>query len=261
MKISGGFLAIVVAALALAVPAHAQQKKLVLATEAAFAPFNYRASDGTLAGFDIEIGKAICEEMKRECEWVVTDWDGIIPALMAKKFDAILSSMSMTAERRQRIDFSEAYYRDAVMFMAQKGSGITDTSPDALKGKTLGTQRSSSQGAYIEDLYKGSTLKFYNTVDEANLDLAAKRLDLVISFRIPLNDWITKSADGKCCELVGKPILDQKYFGDGAGIAVRKEDTALRDEFNRAIDAIVANGTYEKINAKYFPFSIWPGKQ
>src|SRR5262249_6891544 len=147
------------------------------------------------------------------------NWDGIIPALIAKKFDAIFASMSITEERQKRVSFSKPYYRDTVGFMARKGSGITDTSPSALKGKTIGTQRSSSQGAYLEDFYGAtSTTKYYDTMDQANLDLAAGRLDLVISFRIPLSTWVSTSPDGKCCELVGKPLTDVKYFGPGAGI-------------------------------------------
>src|ERR1700722_17481093 len=120
MKILGSFVAIILGALALAAPADAQQKKLVLSTEAAYAPFNYRSTDGALGGFDIDIGNALCQEMKRECEWNVTDWDGIIPALLAKKFDAIVSGMSVTEERQKRVAFSEPYYRDVVVFIATK---------------------------------------------------------------------------------------------------------------------------------------------
>jgi lysine-arginine-ornithine-binding protein len=249
-----------VAALTLLVGgAKAENSEMLLGTEAAFPPFNMRGPDGKLTGFDTEIGEAICNQMKRKCEWVVTNWDGIIPALISKKFDAISSSMSITEERQKRVSFTNPYYRDSVGFMAKKGSGIRDTSPEALKGKTIGTQRSSSQAAYLEDFYGStSSAKYYDTMDQANLDLAAGRLDLVISFRIPLSDWINKSPDGKCCELVGEPIVSAKYFGPGAGIAVRKQDTKLLEEFNQAIDAIVRDGTYQKINAKYFPFNIYP---
>jgi polar amino acid transport system substrate-binding protein len=240
-------------------PAKADEPVMVLGTEAAFPPFNMKDTNGKLTGFDTEIGEAICQQMKRKCEWVVTNWDGIIPALLAKKFDAILSSMSITEERQKRVAFTKPYYRDSVGFMAKKGAGITDTSPEGLKGKTIGTQRSSSQAAYLEDFYGAtSTAKYYDTIDQANLDLAAGRLDLVISFRIPMSDWISKSPEGSCCELVGQPVVNTKYFGPGAGIALRKDDTVLLAEFNAAIDAVVKDGTYAKINAKYFPFSIYP---
>jgi polar amino acid transport system substrate-binding protein len=248
------------AAMTLAIgTAKADDPIMLLGTEAAFPPFNMKDANGKLTGFDTEIGEAICAQMKRKCDWVVTNWDGIIPALIAKKFDAILSSMSITEEREKRVSFTEPYYRDSVGFMAKKGSGITDTSPEALKGKTIGTQRSSSQAAFLEDFYGATaTTKYYDTMDQADLDLAAGRIDLVISFRIPLADWIAKSPDGSCCELVGDPLVNDKYFGPGAGIAIRKEDASLLGEFNAAIDAIVKDGTYAKINAKYFPFSIYP---
>ena len=167
--------------------------------------------------------------------------------------------MSITPERQQRVAFTRPYYQDAVQFMARKGSGLTTVTPDALKGKAIGTQRSSSQAAYLEDLYSGgSSPKFYDNLEQAAQDLVAKRIELVLSFRIPLSEWVAKSPDGSCCELVGPMIRDPKYFGGGAGIAVRKEDTDLLKEFGAALDAISADGTYAKVNAKYFPFDISP---
>jgi polar amino acid transport system substrate-binding protein len=254
-------LATLLLAFAVAIPSAglAEKDKLVFATEAAYAPFNRIGDDGRPTGFDIEIGNALCTEMEAECSWVIQDWDGIIPALMAKKFDAIVSSMSMTAERKKRIDFTIPYYVSAARFMVAKDSDITETTPEALSGKRIGTQRASSQGAWLEDLYgEKSELVWYNTVDEAYLDLASGRLDATISFQIPLQEWIDKSEQGKCCRLAGEPIYDEKYFGEGHGIAVRKGEEDLRERFNKAILALYEKGAYQKINAKYFTFDLFP---
>ena len=133
-----------------------------------------------------------------------------------------------------------------------KGSGITDVSPEGLKGKTLGAQSSTIQSGYLEQQYGGFDLKFYPTQEEVNLDLQAGRVDALFVDKIVGLDWL-KTEDGACCEVVGADIP----LGGGVGAALRQEDTDLRDAMSKAIDEIKADGTYEKINAKYFPFSIW----
>lgn len=226
-------------------------KTIRIGTEGAFPPFNYIDSDKQLGGFDIDIAKAVCAELKAECTFVAQDWDGIIPALQAGKFDAIFASMSITDERKQVVDFSRAYYATPSAFIAAKGSGITDISPDGLKGKTLGAQSSTIQSSYLEQNYPGFDVKLYPTQDEVNLDLVSGRIDALFVDKIVGMDWL-KTADGACCEIVGKDVP-----GGPVGAAVRKEDTDLRDAISKAILAIKADGTYDKINAKYFPFSIW----
>ena len=252
---------LIVAAIAVALSAGSvaakEWKQVRIGTEGAYPPFNFTDSNGELKGFDVDIAKALCEKMKVECIFVAQDWDGIIPALLAGKYDAIVASMSITEERKQKVDFTAKYYDTPARFIATKGKGVSDTSPDGLKGKTLGAQSSTTHATYLEDKYKDSTIKLYATQDEANLDLAAGRLDAILADSIVLLEWLEKTDDGKCCEFVGSDIKDAKYFGDGAGIAVRKEDNDLRDMLNKAIEEIRADGTYEKINAQYFPFSIY----
>ncbi|SHG03049.1 polar amino acid transport system substrate-binding protein [Kaistia soli DSM 19436] len=222
-----------------------------IGTEGAFPPFNFIDSDKQLQGFDIDVAKAVCANLKATCTFVAQDWDGIIPALQAGKFDAIFASMSITDERKQVVDFSRAYYSTPSAFIAVKGSGITDVSPEGLKGKTLGAQSSTIQSGYLEKAYPGFEVKLYPTQDEVNLDLASGRIDALLVDKIVGMDWL-KTKDGGCCEIVADVPL-----GGGVGAAVRKEDTDLRDAISKAVEAIKADGTYDKINAKYFPFSIW----
>lgn len=225
--------------------------KIRIATEGAYEPFNYKDANNNLIGFDIDIAKALCAKMNAECEIVEQDWDGIIPGLLEKKYDAIIASMSITEKRKETVDFSDKYYQTPSRFAAKKGSGIMPTA-EGLKGKRIGAQRATIQSGYLEENFKESEVKLYATIDEAYLDLAAGRLDAVLVDGLPLDSWLKKPA-GAEFEVVGSDVL----IGGGAGVAVRKEDTDLRDAFNKALAEILADGTYKAINDKYFSFSIY----
>lgn len=243
-----------VLALALLSAAHAEETTKI-ATEGVYPPFNY-VEGGKLTGFDVDIANALCEKAKLKCEIVTQEWDGMIPALVAHKFDAIVASMNITEERKKKIDFTAKYYDTPAKFMTAKDAKVTDLSPAALAGKMIGVQGSTTQQNYLEAKYKDSTIKTYTTVDDASADLAAGRLDAVLSDKILLDEWLKKSSDGSCCELVGDDLRDP-LFGAGKGIGMRKEDTALREKLDAALTEILADGTYKTINAKYFPFSIY----
>ncbi|GGB78817.1 amino acid ABC transporter substrate-binding protein [Marinobacterium zhoushanense] len=225
--------------------------KIRIATEGAYAPFNMTNEQGEAVGFDVDIAKALCAEMKAECEIVTQDWDGIIPGLMGRKYDAIVASMSITEERLRVVDFTEPYYSNVLAFVAPQGKTL-DTSSEGLKGLTVGAQRATVAGQYLEDnLADVVNVKLYDTQDNAYLDLTAGRLDALLSDKFPAYDWL-QSADGSGFEFKGEDIdIDDKI-----AIAVRKGDP-LKDKFSAAIKAIVDNGTYAEINAKYFPFSIY----
>ncbi len=247
---------ILLAALAMlaAGTASAQDATIKIATEGAYPPFNYVDTDGSLKGLDVDIANALCAEMKAKCEIVSQEWDGMIPGLIAKKFDAIIASMSITEERKKQIDFTNKYYVTPLAVVAPKDSTLAGTTADDLKGKTVGAQSGTTQAQYADDVYAkgGADVKQYPTNDEAVADLVAGRLDALISDKFVLTDWLNK--DGKdCCKMVG----DVAGTETEAGIGIRQGDTELKERFNKAIDAIVANGTYAKITQKYFPFDIY----
>ncbi|MCB9993604.1 MAG: ABC transporter substrate-binding protein [Hyphomicrobiaceae bacterium] len=235
----------------------AMAESLKLGTEGAYPPFNYIEPDGTITGFDVEIGLALCERIGADCEVVAQDWDGIIPGLLAKKYDFIIASMYITEERMKQVAFTDPYYKAAMSMVAQKGSTITDFSPEGLAGKIIGAQSGTTMSDFIEAAYPDADIRLYPTQDEANLDLASGRLDLMVGDMLPMVDWVQKTDDGACCELVGTPITDPAYVGLGAGIALRKEDEDLRQRFNAALAEIRADGTYKAINDKYFPIDIY----
>lgn len=241
------------AALLLTLGGALAQEKLKIGTEGAYPPFNTVTADGKLAGFDVDIANALCAQMKVECEIVAQDWDGIIPALQGRKFDAIVASMTITDERKQQVDFTNKYYTTPLALIAPKDSALTSAEPDALKGKTVGAQASTTQSIYAEDHYAkaGAEVKLYPTQDEAVADLTNGRLDAVVADKFVLVDWI-KTTGQDCCKMIG----DLDGTDSLTGIAVRKGDP-LREKLNAAIDAIVKDGTYAKINAKYFDFDIY----
>jgi polar amino acid transport system substrate-binding protein len=228
-----------------------------IGTEGAYPPFNFVDSNGELKGFDVDIAKAICDKMKVSCEFVAQDWDGIIPALLAGKYDAIIASMSITEERAKKVDFTDKYYNTPPKFVGRKDSGITETTPEALKGKVLGAQSSTIHANYLEKYYNDSEVKLYGTQDEANADLASGRLDAIIADSVVLWEWTTKTEDGSCCDFLPGDHDDEEIFGKGAGIAVRKEDADLKAMLNKGLAEILADGTYQKINDQYFPFPIY----
>ena len=231
--------------------------KIRIGVEGAYPPFSNVEKDGTLVGFDIDIAMALCEEIGAECVLVPQDWDGIIPALLARKYDAIIASMSITEERKKKVAFSEKYYNTPAKFARKKGSGIT-ISKAGLKGKTVGVQRATTHDNFITGEFGDSVeIKRYGTQDEAYLDAIAGRVDLLLADSIAMDDGFLKTDKGKGWEFVGPGYSDPKYFGVGAGIAVRKNDRDLADLFSKAIKTIRNNGVYKKINAKYFAFDVY----
>lgn len=232
----------------------AQERVIRLGTEGAYPPFNNLTAAGTLEGFDIDIGNALCAQMKVRCEWAVQDWDGMIPALQAGKFDAAVASMFITDERKRQIDFTDRYYSTPPAVIVRKDSAITGPTPADLQGKSVGVQGSSVYAIYAEKLLGGSEVKQYVAVPEMTADLAAGRIDAINDDLLVLDQFL-KSPEGACCRLAGKlePILD--IHGPGAGIAVRKGD-ALAGEFNTALRAIQSNGVYKAINDRYFDFDV-----
>jgi lysine-arginine-ornithine-binding protein len=235
----------------------AMADKIRIGTEGSYPPFNFVDASGKLQGFDIELTQVLCSRMGAECELITQDYEGLVPALVAGKFDAVVASLWITDERKQKVDFTKAYYQAPGRFAMRKGMGGTgDVTPAALKGKTLGAQSGTVHANYLQDIYKDSAVKLYGTQEEAGAALAAGKLDAVLADSTALWRWLSQSREGRCCEFVGPPLKDAKWFGEGVAIAVRKGDTALRARFDKAIDAIVDDGTYRAINDKYFPFPL-----
>ncbi|WP_062016075.1 ABC transporter substrate-binding protein [Aureimonas sp. AU4] len=234
--------------------AFAENAPIRIATEGAYPPFNFMQPDGSVAGLDVDMANALCAQMKARCTIVTQDWDGMIPALMAGKFDAVVASMSITEERRKQVDFTDKYYTTPLAVTVPKDSAIAGVAATDMAGKAVGAQAGTTQASYAEDVYTkgGADVRIYPTQDEAAADLQNGRVDALISDKFVVVDWLGK-AGADCCRLLG----DVPGTETEAGIALRKGDDALRERFNAAIKAIVADGTHRRIVAKYFPFDIY----
>ena len=231
--------------------------KVRIGVEGAYPPFSYTTPSGDLAGFDIDIAKALGEAMGAEVTLIAQDWDGIIPALLAKKYDAIIASMSITEERKKKVAFTNKYYQTPAKFVSKKGD-IDQFSREAIKGKKVGVQRATIHDRYLTDNYgKDVEVKRYGTQDEAYLDLTAGRVDMLLADSVALSDGFLKKPEGADYQFVGPDLADPKWFGAGAGIAIRKGDTELVEKFNKAIEQIRSDGTYKTLQAKYFDFNVY----
>ena len=222
--------------------------KITIATEGAYPPFNEKNAAGELIGFDVDIAKALCEKMEAECEIVAQDWDGIIPGLVNKKYDAIIASMSITDERKQSIDFAGPYYSSYIGIIAKKDSGLTQET--ALK-ETIGAQRSTVSSSWAEEK-AGSRgdIKLYDTQTAANADLLAGRVDVIVSDLLPAMAWLK---DNPTHSLVGEKI----DINDKIGIGIRKGEDDLKKKFDDALSEIRKDGTYQKISNSYFNADIY----
>lgn len=233
-------------------------KPLRIGIEAAYPPFAFKTPDGNITGFDYDIGNALCEQMQVKCTWNEQEFDGLIPALKVRKFDAVLSSMTITEDRLKSVDFSKKYYHTPAKLAMKAGTVIKDPLVD-LKGKKVGVQRASIYDRYATDVLApaGVEVVRYSSQNEIFLDLTAGRVDATLADAVNIDDGFLKTDAGKGFELVGPDFNEKKYFGEGAGIAVRKGDTALADKISAAIQDIRANGKYKEVQDKYFDFNVY----
>ena len=229
--------------------------KITIATEGAFPPFNYLDRKGLPAGFEMELAQEACQRIKAECEFIALKWDELIPGLLEKKFDIIMSSMEVTRERRQRMGLSRRYYLSPGAFIAPKGAPY-DGPPSLLRNKRIGIQKDSTHADWADKSFRRSAqLKRYASIQEALTALANDEVDAVFGDKAQLWLW-SRKPEGKCCELVGQDIKDTQTLGVGVAAGLRKEDAKLREALNKAFGEMMTDGTYKKINDKYFPFAL-----
>jgi len=226
-----------------------------IASEGARPPYNY-LEHNKLAGFEIDLARDLCVRMKVSCSFTVQDWDGLIPGLLAHRYDAIMAAMAITDEARKKIVFTKPYIRMPSSFMVSKQHTTLDTTPAGLVGKTIGVVSGGTHEAYVEDVYKQSQIHLYASLEEAILDLAEGQIDAVFSDKDALADYVKRRMEARCCVIIADVPRDPAYFGDGIGIGLRPEDKTLKAMFEEALDASMADGAFAKIRAKYFDFKI-----
>ena len=229
--------------------------KITVATEAAYPPFNYLDRKGMPAGFEMELAQDACQRMKAECEFVAVKWDELVPGLLDKKFDIVMSSLEVNSERRRRLGMSRRYYLSPGAFIAAKGQPF-DGPPSLLRNKKIGVQKDSTHADWLDKSFRRSAqIKRYPTVAEALKGLVDDEVDAVFGDKVQLWLW-SQQPEGKCCEVIGQDIKDTQTLGVGVSAGIRREDIKLRDAFNKALGEMMSDGTYKKLNEKYFPFPL-----
>ena len=220
-------------------------------TEATYPPFEYLDKNNELTGFDIDLAKAICTQIKARCTFKNQPFDSLIPSLRFRRFDAVIAGMDITPARQEQVDFSNPYFENSASFITPKCKGFK--SYVDLKGKAVGVQNGSTFQAYMVDKFEqqGVSVRTYESVQNAFLDMSNGRVAAVFSDTAVANDWLKERGEGKYTHL-GAEVKDAKYFGVGYGIAVRKGD-ALKDRIDNALVKLKADGTWQKIYDKYFP--------
>jgi lysine/arginine/ornithine transport system substrate-binding protein len=220
--------------------------------EAQYPPFESKDASGRLQGLDIDIGNAVCKQAHLTCTWVETSFDGLIPALEGRKFDAINSAMNATQQRRQAIDFTTVIYRVPTQLIARAGSGLAAT-PEALKGKHVGVLQGSIQEAYAKAHWApaGVDVVSYQDQNQVYSDLVAGRLDATLVLAPAGQKGFLSQPNGKGFAFVGQPVRDDKILGSGIAFGIRKGDDALRGQLDAAIAKLQADGTVKALAAKY----------
>ncbi|MBL0946208.1 MAG: ABC transporter substrate-binding protein [Hydrogenophaga sp.] len=243
---------------AAAAPAPAAElPELKVAIDPTYEPFTFKTPDGKPTGFDVDIAEAICNEIKRKCTYVEQVWDSMIPGLQAKKYDVIVSSMTITDERLQVVDFSDKYYFTPSRIVVKKETPYTDNA--SLKGKKIGVLKGSTQEKYALGELKtvGANIVPYEAQDQVYLDIKSGRLDGTVADQVEVNGGFLSKPEGAGYGFVGPVLDDPKYFGTGVGVAMRKGETELKTAVNNAIKTIRSNGVYDTVAKKYFDFDVY----
>lgn len=237
----------------------AQAADLKVAIDPTYEPFTYKTSDGKPTGFDVDIANAICAEIKRKCVFVEQVWDSMIPGLQARKYDVIVSSLSITEERKRVIEFSDRYYKTPSAIVVKQGTEYQN--PASLKGKRIGVLKGSTQEKWALGELKpaGVTVVPYEAQDQVYLDIKAGRLDGTVADKVEVDGGFLSKPEGEDYVYVGPDQYEEKYYGEGIGVGIRKGQKDLKEQINKAIKTIRSNGTYEKLAQKYFEFDPYGG--
>jgi polar amino acid transport system substrate-binding protein len=224
-------------------------------TETDYPPFNYAGPDGAPTGFNVDLARLICEELKVACTVQMRRFDTLIGALNSNNGDAIIASIAATPEMRTRVDFSDPYYRTTARFVARRDSTIEDVRPEALEGKKIAVVAGTAHEAYLKMLFTEAELHPYPDADAARFALKRGEVDLLFGDGVSLAFWLNGTDSANCCAFRGGPYLESRFFGEGVGIAVKRGNDLLRQAFNWALFRLWEKGRFTDLWLRYFPIS------
>ncbi len=224
-------------------------------TETDYPPFNYTGPDGAPTGFNVDLARLICEEIKVACTVQMRRFDTLISALNSNNGDAIIASIAATPDMRTRLDFSDPYYRAPARFVARRDSAIEVVRPEALEGKKIAVVAGTAHEAYLKALFTEAELHPYPDADAARFALKRGEVDLLFGDGVSLAFWLNGTDSANCCAFRGGPYLESRFFGEGVGIAVRRGNDLLRQAFNWALFRLWEKGRFTDLWLRYFPVS------
>jgi polar amino acid transport system substrate-binding protein len=224
-------------------------------TETDYPPFDYAGPDGTPAGFNVDLARMICEEIKVACTVQMRRFDTLVAALNGNNGDAVIASIAETPQTRQQVDFSDPYYRTPARFVARRDYPAGEVRPEALEGKKVAVVAGTAHEAYLKTLFTEAELKPYPSADAARFALKKGDVDLLFGDGISLAFWLNGTDSGNCCEFRGGPYTESRYFGEGVGIAVKHGNDLLRQAFNWALFRLWEKGRFTDLWLRYFPVS------
>ena len=226
-------------------------------TEEDYPPFNFKGADGTPTGFNVDLARAICEELKVACTVQVRRFDTLLDALNENRGDAVIASLAITAQTRARADFTDRYYRSPARFVARSDFDLSDIRPETITGRAVAVVAGTAHEAYLRAFFAETSLKTFPTLDAAKEALKARQVDLLFGDGIALAFWLNGSDSANCCAFRGGPFLESRYFGEGVGIAVRSGNESLRRAFDWALQKLWEKGVYTDLYLRYFPIGFF----
>lgn len=224
-------------------------------TETDYPPFNFAGPDGNPQGFNIDLARMLCEELKLACTMQMRRFETLVPALNANQGDAAVASIAATPDMRARVDFTDPYYRTPARFVARRDSTITDPLPERLEGKKVAVVAGTAHEAYLKGLFTEVELRTYPSADAARAALRRGEVDLLFGDAISLAFWLNGTDSENCCSFRGGPYIDSRYFGEGIGIAVKKRNDTVRLALNWALFRVWEQGRFTDLWLRYFPIS------
>jgi polar amino acid transport system substrate-binding protein len=222
-------------------------------TEIDYPPFNYAGADGNPAGFNVDLARLICDEIKTNCTVQMRRFDTLLDSLAANRGDAVIASIAATPETRARADFSDPYYRTPARFVARRDSRIEDVRPEQLEGRKVAVVAGTAHEIFLKALFTEAEARPYPTADAARNALRAGEVDLLFADGISLAFWLNGTDSAGCCEFRGGPFLESRFFGEGIGIAVRRGNDVLRQAFNWSLFRLWERGRFTDLWLRYFP--------
>jgi polar amino acid transport system substrate-binding protein len=224
-------------------------------TDLDYPPFDYAGADGNPAGFNVDLARLLCDEIKATCTIQARRFDTLLDALSDNRGDAVIASIAPTAENRKRADFTDPYYRTPARFVARTDSPIRNVLPELVEGKKIAVVAGTAHEAYLKEMFTEAELRPYPTDEAARAALRNKEVDLLFGDGISLAFWLNGTDSGGCCAFRGGPFLESKFFGEGIGIAVKRGNDVLRLALNWALFQQWEKGSFTDLWLRYFPIS------